>query len=61
MKFLVSAGQWPKRLGDCSHVTFSVRAKWENSPQIEGYLEGLELSYLLTMLKNDFMNLILVT
>jgi hypothetical protein len=30
----------------------------ENSPQIESPLEALELLYLLTMLKNDFMNLI---
>jgi hypothetical protein len=35
-KFLVSAGQGPKRFGDYSHVTFFVREKWENSPQIEG-------------------------
>jgi hypothetical protein len=54
----VSAGQWLKQLGDLSHVTFSVRAKWKNSPQIESQLEALELSYLLTMLKNDSMNLI---
>jgi hypothetical protein len=33
--FWVSAGQWLKRLGDLSHVTFSVRAKWENSQQTE--------------------------
>jgi hypothetical protein len=56
--FLVGAGHWLKRLGDLSHVTFSVRAKWKNSPQIESQLVALELSYLLTMLKNDFMNLI---
>jgi hypothetical protein len=30
----------------------------ENSPQVESQLEALELSYLLTMLKNDSMNLI---
>jgi hypothetical protein len=29
----------------------------ENSPQIESQLEALELSCLLTMLKNDSMNL----
>jgi hypothetical protein len=29
----------------------------ENSPQIGSQLEALELSYLLTMLKNDSMNL----
>jgi hypothetical protein len=54
----VSAGHWLKQLGDLSHVTFSVRVKWKNSPQIESQLESLELLYLLTMLKNDSMNLI---
>jgi hypothetical protein len=29
MTFLVSAGHWLKQLGDLSHVTFSVRAKWK--------------------------------
>jgi hypothetical protein len=56
--FLVSAGHWLKQLGDLSHVTFSVRAKWKISPQIESHVEALELSYLLTMLKNDSINLI---
>jgi hypothetical protein len=27
--FLVSVGRWLKQLGDFSHVTFSVRAKWK--------------------------------
>jgi hypothetical protein len=54
----VSVGHWLKLLGDLLHVTFSVRAKWKNSPQVESPHEALELSYLLTMLKNDSMNLI---
>jgi hypothetical protein len=54
----VSAGQWLKQLGDLSHVTFSVRVKWKNSPQIESQLKALESSYLQTMLKNDYVNLI---
>jgi hypothetical protein len=54
----VSTGQWLKQLGDLPHVIFSVRVKWKNSPQIESLLEALELLYLLTMLKNDSMNLI---
>jgi hypothetical protein len=41
--FLVSAGQGLRQLGDLSHVTFSVRAKWKNSPQIESQLDALEL------------------
>jgi hypothetical protein len=56
--FLVSTGGWLKQLGELSHVTFSVLAKWKNLPQIESQLKALELSYLLTMLKNDSMNLI---
>jgi hypothetical protein len=56
--FLVSAGHWLKQLGDLSYVTFSVRAKWKNSPQDESQLEALELSCLLTALKDDSTNLI---
>jgi hypothetical protein len=54
----VSADQWIKQLGDLSHVTFSVRTKWKNSPRDESQLEVLELLCLLTALKNDSMNLI---
>jgi hypothetical protein len=32
--------------------------KWENCPEIESWLESLELLHFLTVLKNDSMNLI---
>jgi hypothetical protein len=56
--FLVSAGRWLEQLGDLSHITFSGREKGKNSLQVKIQLEALELSYLLTVLKNDSMNLI---
>jgi hypothetical protein len=54
MAFLVSAGRFPKQLGDLSHITFSGYAKWKNSPQVESQLEALELLYLLNCVEECF-------
>jgi hypothetical protein len=55
----LSAGRLPKQLGDLSRITFSGHAKWKkNRREVESHLEALELPYLLTVLKNDSMNLI---
>jgi hypothetical protein len=58
MVFSGSVDRLPKQLGDLSHITFAGTRSGKICPEIESWLESLELSQFLTVSKNDSMNLI---
>jgi hypothetical protein len=57
--FPVSVSQLPRQLGNFPHIAFSGTQNGKIRRKVGSQLETLELSYLLTVLKNDSMNLIL--
>jgi hypothetical protein len=61
MTFSVSVGRLPKQLGNFPHIAFSGTRNGKIHHEVESQLETLELWYLLTVSKNDLMNLLLDT
>jgi hypothetical protein len=59
--FLVSVGRLPKQLGSFPQIAIFGHAKWKFAARLKASFEAHELSYLLTVWKNDSMNLLLDT
>jgi hypothetical protein len=61
MEFTASVGWLPKQLGNFPQFAFFGHAKWKFAARWKANFEAYEMLYLLTMLKNDSMNLLLDT
>jgi hypothetical protein len=57
--FSVSVGRLPKQLGNFPQIAFFGHAEWKFAARLKAGFEAHELSYLLTVWKNDSMNLLL--
>jgi hypothetical protein len=58
--FSMSVGWLPKQLSDFPQIAFFGHAKWKFTVRLKANFEAYEMFYLLTVLKCDSMNLILV-
>jgi hypothetical protein len=56
MGFSVSVGRLPKQLGNFPQFAFFGHAKWKFTTRSKANFEAYETLYLLTVLKNDSMN-----
>jgi hypothetical protein len=61
MEFSVSVGWLPKQLGNFLQIAFFGHVKWKFTARWKANFEAYQMLYLLTVLKNDSMNLILDT
>jgi hypothetical protein len=60
-EFLVSVGRLPKQLSNFLQIAFFGHAKCKFAARLKANFEAYEIWYLLTVLKNDSMNLLLDT
>jgi hypothetical protein len=60
-EFSVSVGRLPKQLGNFPQFDFFGHVKWKFAARLKANFEAYEILYLLTVLKNDSMNLLLDT
>jgi hypothetical protein len=54
----MSVGRLPKQLGNFPQIAFFGHAKWKFTARLKANFEVYEILYLLTVLKNDAMNLL---
>jgi hypothetical protein len=59
MEISVSVGRLPKQLCHFPRIAFFRHAKWKFAARLKANFKEYEMLYLLTMLKNDSMNLLL--
>jgi hypothetical protein len=54
----MSVGRLPKQLCNFLQIAFFGHAKWKFAARLKAIFEAYEIWYLLTVLKNDTMNLL---
>jgi hypothetical protein len=54
----VAVGRLPEQLGNFPHIAFFGHAKWKFATRLKAIFEAYEILYLLTVLKNDSMNML---